>query len=70
MKRNLSGEPRRKVKRRRDEHVLCNIVSLRISDQEKQFIEKVTRESSRSVSDVVREAIEFWMDSHKQLCLE
>ncbi len=69
MKHKLSGEPRRKVKRRRDEHVLCNIVSLRISDQEKQFIEKVTRDSSRSVSDVVREAIEFWME-RKSYCLD
>jgi len=62
-------EPRKKVKRRKDENVLSNIVSLRISDQEKRIIEKITRDSSRSVSEVVREAIEFWLERNSY-CLE
>ncbi|HZV81183.1 MAG TPA: ribbon-helix-helix domain-containing protein [Geobacteraceae bacterium] len=63
------GEPRKKVKRRKDENVLNNIVSLRISDQEKRIIEKITRDSSRSVSEVVREAIEYWL-ARKSYCLD
>jgi len=62
-------ESRKKVKRRKDENVLNNIVSLRISDQEKRIIEKITRDSSRSVSEVVREAIEFWI-ARKSYCLD
>jgi len=63
-------EPMKKVKRRKDENVLCNVVSLRISDQEKRELEKITQSSSQSVSEVVREAIEFWLSRRKGLCLD
>ena len=63
-------EPLKKMKRRKDENVLCNVVSLRISDQEKRELEKITQSSSQSVSEVVREAIEFWLSRRKGLCLE
>lgn len=64
------GEPKKKIKRRRDESALNNVVSLRISDQEKRELEEITKSSSRNVSEVIREAIEFWMDRHKKFCLD
>jgi len=66
----LRREPLKKMKRRKDENVLCNVVSLRISDQEKRELEKITQSSSQSVSEVVREAIEFWLSRRKMLCLD
>lgn len=64
------GETKKKVKRRKDEDVLNNIVSLRISDQEKRVIEKITKSSSKSVSEVMREAMDYWLSSRKRLCLD
>jgi hypothetical protein len=64
------GEARKKVKRRKDEDILNNIVSLRISDQEKRVIEKITKSSSKSVSEVMREAMDYWLSSRKRLCLD
>lgn len=64
------GETKKKIKRRKDEDVLNNIVSLRISDQEKRVIEKITKSSSKSVSEVMREAMDYWLSSRKRLCLD
>ena len=64
------GEMKKKFKRRKDEDVLHNVVSLRISDQEKRELEKITKTSSKSVSEIVREAIEFWLSKRKRLCLD
>ncbi|GAB7026042.1 ribbon-helix-helix protein, CopG family [Geotalea toluenoxydans] len=64
------GEPRKMQKRRRDDSALTNVVSLRISDQEKRVLEKITRSSSKNVSEIVREAIDFWLAKRKKLCLD
>ena len=59
---------KRKSRKRNDNIVLKNVVSLRVSDQEKEVIEKITRTSSRNVSEVVREALELWLSRHRKLC--
>ena len=41
--------------------VLKNVVSLRVSDQEKRLLERLTRATALNVSDLVREAIGFWL---------
>lgn len=64
------GEPQQKAKRRRDECALTNVVSLRISDQEKRELEKITKSSARNISEIVREALEFWIAKRKKLCLD
>jgi hypothetical protein len=69
-KKQYRGEPQQKVKRRRDESTLTNVVSLRISDQEKRELEKVTKSSARNISEIVREALEFWLAKRKRLCLD
>ena len=64
------GEAKTKLRRRRDDTVLTNVVSLRISDQEKRVLEKITKSTSKNVSEVVREAIEYWLAKRRSLCLD
>ena len=64
------GESMKKSKRRKDADALSNVVSLRISDQEKRELEKITKSSSKNVSEIVREAIEFWISRRKRFCLD
>ena len=63
------GEPKRKFKRSKDEHLLNNVLSLRISDQEKRELEKITKASAKSVSEIAREALECWLSARKRYCL-
>lgn len=65
-----SREPKKIKTRKKDEHALTNVVSLRISDQEKRLLERVTRSTSRNVSEVIREALDLWMARRRKLCLD
>jgi predicted DNA-binding protein len=63
-------EPKKKTAKRKDKSVLKNVVSLRVSDQEKRVLERITRSSYKNVSEIVREAIEFWLSKRQRLCGE
>lgn len=63
--RQYRGEVKRKIKRRKDEHVLSNVVSLRISNQERQELEKITKSCAMSVSEIAREALDYWITARK-----
>lgn len=54
--------PRKKVNQ-----VLKNVVSLRVSDQEKDLLERLTASTSLNVSDLVREALGFWLAKRQGL---
>lgn len=69
-KKQYSTEPKKPRTRRRDEHARINVVSLRLSNQEKRILDRITKSSSKNVSEVVREAIEFWLAKRKGLCLD
>ena len=56
---------KKKQRRRRDEYARKNVVSLRIPDQEKKILEKISEASSKNVSEVVREALELWLDNRR-----
>lgn len=64
----LVAEPRKRSRKTKEKVVLKNVVSLRVSDREKRVLEKITESSSQSVSDVIREAIEFWLSKRQRLC--
>lgn len=64
------GVPEKKFKRRKEEEILHNVVSLRISDQEKRELEKIIKTSSKSVSEIVREAITQWLTNRRRFCLD
>jgi hypothetical protein len=63
-----SEAPKRRTAKRKEKSVLKNIISLRVSDREKKVLEKITETSSMSVSDVVREALEYWLSKRQRLC--
>ena len=43
-------------KRRRDNHALKNVVSLRISDDELEFLQRLRTTTSKNASEIMREA--------------
>ncbi len=53
-------------KRKESEHVQ-NVISLRISDEEKKALEKLTKTTSKSISDIMREAIDLWRSKQRKL---
>jgi hypothetical protein len=67
---DLSRKPANAVKRRRDEHALKNVVSMRISDDEMAALEKICKNRAKSISDIMREAYKSWQSSQRRLCLD
>ncbi|BCS52792.1 ribbon-helix-helix protein, CopG family [Geobacter sp. SVR] len=57
-------------KRRLPEKTLDNVISLRISDQEKRKLERVVKKTSKNMSDIMREAINLWINKRDRLCLD
>jgi len=49
---------------------LENVISLRITEKEKKTLEKLTKATAKSVSDIMREAMELWKSKRRSLCLE
>ncbi|OGR26989.1 MAG: CopG family transcriptional regulator [Desulfuromonadaceae bacterium GWB2_53_15] len=49
---------------------LQNIISLRINDEEKKILEKLTKSTSKSISDVMREAIDLWSSQRHKVCTD
>ncbi|MDD2733688.1 MAG: ribbon-helix-helix protein, CopG family [Desulfuromonadaceae bacterium] len=47
------------TKRRRDHHALKNVVSLRISDDELKLLQRIRAATSKSASEVMRDAFEI-----------
>lgn len=56
---------KRKTARKKVAPVLKNVVSLRVSDQEKLVLERLTEATSQNVSDLVREALGFWLSKRQ-----
>lgn len=55
-KRKASAKPRGEVP-------LKKIISLRVSDLEREQLERISRRTRRSISDVLRDALEQWVRS-------
>jgi predicted DNA-binding protein len=49
---------------------LQNVISLRISDAERKTLEKLTKTTSKSISDIMREAIDLWRAKRRKLCMD
>jgi hypothetical protein len=49
---------------------LQNVISLHINDDEKRMLEKLTKSTSKSVSDIMREAIDLWRARRRKLCMD
>jgi hypothetical protein len=59
-----SKRPRKKTR----EKSRSNIISVRVSDEEKQLLEVMTRKRSRNLSEVMREALVYWLTRHRMAC--
>jgi hypothetical protein len=58
-----------RIKKSRKDH-LQNIISLRISDKQKMMLEKLSKATSKSVSDIMREAVILWSAKRRNLCMD
>jgi hypothetical protein len=66
---HLSKEPKSSKKKKARTEQLQNVISLHINDDEKKVLEKLTKTTSKSISDILREAIELWRSKHRKMCL-
>jgi hypothetical protein len=66
---SISRAPKKAVKRRYDEHVLKNVISLRISDEELALLSSISNASAKSISEIMREAFKTWQKNRQQLCI-
>ncbi len=49
---------------------LQNIISLRIDDRQRDTLEKLSKATSMSVSNIIREAVKSWSARRRKLCLD
>ncbi len=68
--RNLfTRESKSSKKKRKETDRLQNVISLRINDDEKWALEKLTKSSSKSITEIMREAIDMWRSKQRKLCM-
>lgn len=54
-----SKHMKKEPKRRRDNHALRNVVSLRMSDDELKLLQRIRAATSKSASDIMRDAFDM-----------
>ena len=57
-------------KKRKKTEQLQNVISLRINDDEKKMLEKLTKTTSKSITEIMREAIDLWRAKQRKLCMD
>lgn len=67
---NVSMEPNSSKKKRNRIEPLQNVISLRINDNEKKALEKLAKSTSKSISEIMREAIDLWNSRRSNLCMD
>lgn len=65
-----SLEKELKRPRRLTEKPLDNVISMRISDQEKRILERLIKRTSKNASEIMREALNHWISARNRLCLD
>jgi hypothetical protein len=65
----ITREPKSSKKNKKETEQLQNVISLRISDDEKKTLEKLTKTTSKSISEIMREAIDLWRSKQRKLCM-
>ena len=69
-KNHVSKEPKSFKKKNNRKEQLQNVISLRINDDEKKTLEKLTKSTSKSISEIMREAIDLWSSKRRKLCMD
>ena len=68
--RNLFTRESKAAKKKKDRtDQVQNVISLRINDEEKKALEKLTKATSKSISEIMREAIDLWRSKQRKLCM-
>ena len=67
---HVPREPKSSKKKKSGKDQLQNVISLHINDDEKRMLEKLTKTSSKSVTEIIREAIELWSSRRRKLCMD
>ncbi|MHB8707249.1 MAG: ribbon-helix-helix protein, CopG family [Desulfuromonadales bacterium] len=68
-KKSAPGPSKRKSPREKSrEKPRSNVISVRVSDEEKQLLEAMTRKRSRNLSEVMREALVHWLTRRRMVC--
>ena len=62
-------EPKSTKKKRKETEQVQNVISLRINDDEKKTLEKLTKTTSKSITEIMREAIDLWRSKQRKLCM-
>lgn len=57
-------------KKKNKSEQLQNVISMRINDTEKMTLEKLTKSTSKSISEIMREAIDLWRSRQRKLCMQ
>lgn len=65
----ITREPKSSRKNKNATEQLQNVISMRISDDEKKTLEKLIKTTSKSVSEIMREAIDLWRAKQRKLCM-
>ena len=69
--RNLFTRESKAAKKKKDRtDQVQNVISLRINDEEKKALEKLTKSTSKSISDIMREAIDLWTSQRRKFCID
>jgi len=69
-KKQETKEPKTSRSKKSKKEHLQNIISLRISDKQKVMLENLSRATSKSISDIMREAVNLWGAKRRKLCLD
>ena len=62
-------EPKATKKKKKEAEFSHNVISLRINDDEKKILEKLTKTTSKSITEIMREAIDLWRSKQRRLCM-
>ncbi|MDU0459491.1 MAG: ribbon-helix-helix protein, CopG family [Geobacteraceae bacterium] len=67
---NIARESKSSKKKRNRIEPMQNVISMRINDNEKKTLEKLTKTTSKSISEIMREAIDLWCSKRRNLCMD
>ena len=69
IKNHIFRESKSFKKKKNKTEQLQNVISLRISDDEQKALEKLRKSTSKSISEIMREAIDLWSSKRRKLCI-
>ncbi|MDD2500971.1 MAG: CopG family transcriptional regulator [Geobacter sp.] len=69
-KKATTKDPRKETKVPKAEKSSKNLICLKLSDPERRIMERLTKATSKDASEIIREALSFWIAKRQRLCLD